>query len=120
MTFGAKRLPCLWNVAICGMAAVASSASGCQVGRKWFQIDSNSRSPVMGIELRADSAEEPASPEPAENATLPVDHVEPEQRRGLRDWLGIPRGEERIPLPTTEAAVGGDVLPLTGPRPEFE
>jgi hypothetical protein len=81
---------------------------------------------MMGLELRADatSAEE-SGVEGLRDASgaevLPIQHVEPETRRGIRDWLRLPRGEEQIPLPaTTPASDENGVTPLTGPRPEFE
>jgi hypothetical protein len=77
----------------------------------------------MGIELRADAdADDETGPvQPGAAApgdVLPVEHIEPEPRRGLRDWLRLPRGDERVPLPTTDAGDDDDVP--TGPRPEFE
>ena len=38
---------------ICG-ATCALLLSGCALGRKWFQMDSNSQMPSMGVELRAE------------------------------------------------------------------
>ena len=79
----------------------------------------------MGIELRADaSPDDEANPErpglSTANGVLPVEHIEPEPRRRLRDWLRFPRGEERIPLPLTTVPNEQGEAPLVGPRPEFE
>lgn len=80
----------------------------------------------MGIELRADAdtLDQSATDQPvaaANGEVLPVEHVEPEQRRGLRDWFRLPGGEQRIPLPTTtQNDDQDDTAQLTGPRPEFE
>lgn len=109
---------------LCGVAAVLSMTCGCQIGRRWFQFDSDSRTPAMGLELRADAdGDEDSRPDQPDavvpGEVLPVEHVEPEPRRGLRDWLRLPRGEERIPLPSTSNN-GDDGAPPTGPLPEFE
>lgn len=99
--------------------------SGCEIGRRWFQMDSNSRMPFMGIELRAD-AESGAKTSPessdlaAENEILTVEHTKPQPHRGLRDWLRLPGGEERIPLPLASESNHSADAPSTGPQPEFE
>ena len=125
MSFRLLRLVSFRGLAICGVAVWVSMPSGCQIGRRWFQFDSNSGFPVMGIELRAAaSPDDEAYPERpglgTANEVLPVEHIEPAPRRSLRDWLRIPRGEERIPLPLTTVPNEQGEAPSTGPRPEFE
>ena len=75
--------------------------------------------PAMGLELRAatDGGDPDGRPE---RNTLPVEHIEPERRRGLRDWLRLPRTEDRIPLPLASDPIHQDGTPSMGPRPEFE
>jgi hypothetical protein len=112
-------------VAICAAGFCLCVPSGCQIGRRWFQMDSNSRMPFMGIELRADAETgKEGGPESSdvagENEILAVEHTEPGPRRGLRDWLRLPGGEERIPLPLASEANAGVDAPSTGPQPEFE
>lgn len=103
--------------------------TGCQVGRQWFRMDSDSRSPTMGIELRGEQP--PPKPEqPIADAGTASSRVETTSlpqpagerpRRLLPDWLKLGKGEDPVPLPITQSAdPAAPVASAGGPVEEFQ
>jgi hypothetical protein len=112
-------------IVICG-AACALLLSGCALGRKWFQMDSNSGMPSMGVELRAEHdvpVERSRTPESASDgrSIRPARLAEEKTRSLIPDWLKLGGRHEPIPLPTTASAEphAGGTMP-TGPREDFD
>lgn len=91
-------------------------------------MDSDSKAPFIGVDLRADAKTEPkvdhsreATPE--RSGVRTVQHEEPSEapRRILPDWLRFGNREARVPLPLTEQAAADDhAAPTEGPMEEFE
>lgn len=109
-----------------GGAVCALLLSGCAMGRKWFQMDSNSRMPSAGFELRA-QRDTPAENSRVQESTSDTGSIRParlaeDKPRGLLpDWLKFGSRHEPIPLPTTVATDGHDGEQLsTGPREDFD
>jgi hypothetical protein len=110
--------------------SLAVVSGGCQVGRQWFRMDSDSRTPSMGVELRAEQSRPPAdrpiaesspAPPPVETASLPQPSEDRPTRRLIPDWLRLGKGEEPVPLPTTQPldpATPADSV--AGPVEEFQ
>jgi hypothetical protein len=94
------------------VAACCVATSGCQVGRRWFQFDSDSRIPGVGVELRAESKQRKAdtkqvrqSPQESSGVrTAEHEHDADTPRKRLPDWLRLGGREERVPLPLTANA----------------
>jgi hypothetical protein len=120
-----RRLVPRRTIVICGVAC-ALLHSGCALGRKWFQMDSNSGMPSMGVELRAGNEapgensriQEPAS----DNRSIrPARLAEEKPRSLIPDWLKLGGRHEPIPLPTTASAeVDASGTTPTGPREDFD
>lgn len=110
---------------ICG-ASCALLLSGCALGRKWFQMDSNSRMPSMGVELRAEHDAPVEKSRIQESASdirsiRPARLAEEKPRSLIPDWLKLGGRHEPVPLPTTASAepdASGTML--TGPREDFD
>ena len=92
---------------ICGLLVVGGSA-GCQVARKSFQMDSDSRVPIFGLQfvpkknkpdvtsIGHDSAKQ------AEATVLNLDQTDqPRSRARWPQWLSRLGKPKRIPLPIT-------------------
>jgi hypothetical protein len=76
------------------MFAVICGASGCQLSRSFFQIDSDSRSPFFGVDLT------PGWPQSAES-TQSVDHTETEPTPATRVETELASVETPKPHPLT-------------------
>ena len=108
------------------LLAVIASLPGCTIGRKWFQIDSNSRTPGFGLELRAEnstSTQETPEPEADTPVIEPAEYqVEPTGKR-FRDWFRLGRREKTVPLSPTDETVldrPNVAVPFQGPDEEFD
>ncbi|QDU12493.1 hypothetical protein CA11_02720 [Gimesia maris] len=103
--------------AFCVLTLLLCTQTGCQgLGNKWFQMDSNSRSPFFGLEfytkkdrqatpLQNVSQQQPVELEPA---ILQTKAEESSRFSRLPKWLNPmskkSATEERIPLPRTDLA----------------
>ncbi len=110
---------------ICG-ASCALLLSGCALGRKWFQMDSNSGMPSMGVELRAEN-DAPVENSRVQDSTSDVGSIRPARlaeekpRSLLPDWLRLGGRHEPIPLPTTASAeLDASGTTSMGPREDFD
>jgi hypothetical protein len=92
-------------------------------------MDSDSRTPSMGIELRSEqsppAADRPianagTTPPPIETTSLPQP-AEEKPRRLIPDWLRLGKEEEPVPLPTTQPLdPAAPVASAGGPVEEFQ
>lgn len=91
--------------------------SGCQVGRSWFHMDSNSGMPFFGLDLL-----------PRRETTLNIDPRRPERRQAPAEELEQirPASEKRVQpveLPRLTEVLGGEdedvSLTIDGPPAEF-
>lgn len=124
---GGTTLPLLLKAAI--LTCLALDSAGCQTGRHWSRTDSDSRTPVTGMELQTD---QPAPPpqQPIADAAAPSSRVEttslPQQsdsrsRKLIPDWLRLGKEDEPVPLPTTQPLGPADpVVSAAGPVEEFQ
>ena len=112
-----------------GLAISLVIASGCQVGRQWFRMDSDSGTPSMGVELRSEQtppaadmpiANASTAPPPVETTSLPQTTDE-KPRRLIPDWLRLGKGDDPVPLPTTQPlGPSAPVASAAGPVEEFQ
>ena len=102
-------------------------ASGCQLGRTMFQMDSNSRTPFLGFDLlgqneskeqdvRASSVADLRNGPTNVNVQTVSETTPPKKKTSLLEKLNLKRTPERIPLQLAESE--GE-LP-TGPKDEFQ
>jgi hypothetical protein len=103
-------------------------ASGCQLGRTMFQMDSNSRTPFFGFDLlgqnespkeqdvRASSVADLRNGPKNVNVQTVAETTPPKKKASLLEKLSLKRTPERIPLQLAESE--GE-LP-TGPKDEFQ
>lgn len=102
---------------LCILMLIFCTQSGCQgLGNKWFQMDSNSRSPFFGLEFytKKDRQATPVQnvsqqqPVELEPAILQTKSEEPSRFSRLPKWLNPMSKKsatgERIPLPRTDLA----------------
>jgi len=92
-----------------------ASLTGCTVGRKWFQFDSNSRMPGVGLELRAENSRTKSDEFEATDSSViaPAEFREESSGKRFRDWFRLRRNDTTIPLTPTEPG-------STNPRPAFQ
>lgn len=92
--------------------------AGCEVGRTWFQMNSNSPTPFMGIDLlpRRTSQLEPPQPIASEKLTFMADRADTRQvseRRSARVT------ELKLPHVTLFQRAREEELTFQGPEPIF-
>lgn len=102
---------------VAGLLVLASS--GCQMGRKWFQIDSNSQTPYFGLELMPRSTSLVVPSTTAEGAP----RVDGKAFADLTKGQSSPTAESApIKLPRISLFPAGERaedVSLTGPQPVF-
>lgn len=89
-----------------GIVVVLALGSGCQIGRKTFQIDSNSQTPFFGIDLLGDKSAPDAKSNLAaarrEAKVVAVKDAPPavaaRKDASLLEKLGLKKSQEWIPL----------------------
>jgi len=115
------KLPCaafrIHALVVAGLLALPSS--GCQMGRKWFQMDSNSQTPYFGLELTPRST----------SLVVPSTKTEGAPRVDGKAFADLTKGQSSpssestpIKLPRISLFPAGERVEdvsLTGPQPVF-
>lgn len=119
----------IWLLRLTAVSLVLLLLGGCQTGRRWFRMDSDTRTPSMGIELRTqqppptdtNAAIAGTTSQPATVATTALPQTAEEKpRRRLPDWLRLGK-DEPVPLPTTTpTAASTAATSVAGPDEEFQ
>lgn len=101
--------------AICGLLIVGGS-SGCQVARKSFQMDSDSRVPILGLQLVPKKKKPDVtsighdSAKQAEATLLNLDQSDqPQPLSRWPQWLSRFGKPKRIPLPITQTSPASSI-----------
>lgn len=120
----------IWLLRLSAITLLVIMFSGCQTGRRWFRMDSDSRTPSMGIELRTQqpaptdthTATAGTTSQPAAVATTALPQTAEEKpRRRLPDWLRLGKDDEPVPLPTTAPTEASTAATsVAGPDEEFQ
>lgn len=120
----------IWLLRLTAVSLLLVLLGGCQTGRRWFRMDSDSRMPSMGIELRTQQppptdtnrATAGTTPQAASVATTALPQTAEEKpRRRLPDWLRLGKEDQPVPLPTTApTAASTAAASVAGPDEEFQ
>lgn len=111
-TIDCRRLSCgLFCLGIC-----LCSLTGCQVGRTWFQMDSNSPMPFFGFDLLPRRTVE-LTPPGEEDASVPVSAAGPSRIQQVSDRF-FDTGRE-LKLPHVSLRGDEESVTFSGPQPVF-
>lgn len=114
---------CVWTGRLL-CVLMLSCSTGCQLGRTYFQMDSNSSGPFFGFDLLSASTEDAES----ERRTVSIEEPEMErsQERRWPLWPGRDRSSEiqpvqHIPVPRTDRGplATGETVTVVAPDEEF-
>lgn len=101
---------------------LVSSASGCEIGRSWFSMNSDSPMPFFGFDLMPRRrTTELTVPRPGERGTASSGAARPIQPTADRHWTGQQSSRELHLLPASQTKSGqeGADLSLSGPSGYF-